>query len=140
MSRYSSNLPRRVGDGRSMKYRPPASASPSTLNPPMLVCASAGGAHTSGSSIAPTIPTTRPAARRLFMGPFLSSEEEAGRVIGAMNVDVTVHTTLRGHKLEVAGWPTGERRRRVPGLGVALLAEPRLRHLEQGLVVRAVRV
>src|SRR5262249_10520960 len=72
-------------------------------------------------------------------GRLLSGEGESRRMIRAVDDRVTAHARPAHHELERSGvTPVGTRR--MPGLDVALLAEPRLRHLQHGLVVGAVRI
>src|SRR5262249_48004646 len=66
-------------------------------------------------------------------------EREARGVVRAVNDRMTAHTRPAHHELEIPGVTT-VRARRMPGLDVALLAQPRFWDLQHALVVGAVRI
>src|SRR4030095_12145829 len=76
---------------------------------------------------------------RTLMGASLSREGESGRVIRAVDDRVTAHARPAHHELERSGVTTVGARR-MPGLDVTLLAQPRLCDLQHALVVGAVGV
>ena len=117
----------------------PDSTSPSRFHPKswVLVCVWA--------EPTPLPANTMSAARRTHavfvnrMGGLLAGQPEASRMIGAMDSHMAVVARPSHHEFLLRSYGA-VRPRHVPGLGVALLAEPRLGQLEHGVVVRAVRV
>src|SRR5215469_6267263 len=131
MSRYSSNFARWLGFGSSVrKPRAPASISPWTVTPPSVDWARAGWTVIRAATIA----SNAPAAGASLMAVSLAREELSGRVVGAVDVRVTVHA--RPAHLEP------QRRRDTAPVGkravrpehVTLLTQARLRDIQNLLV------
>src|SRR5258707_3425087 len=145
MSRYSSNFALSFWVGRSPKKRTPASPYPSSRKPPI----SRGGAVSVGEAVwaeaGPAAPSTTSPTRTdrtirvVRMAAPLPGEGEAGRVIRAVDVDVTRQARLPQHELErcrvsAVGF------RRVLRRDMTLLTEPRLGDLQHVLVIGAVGI
>src|SRR5689334_9930365 len=144
MSRYSSNFALSFWVGRSPKKRTPASPYPSSRKPPISVGGASGGGAVWAEADPAAARITRPArtdrtVRVVGMAAPLPCEGEAGRVIRAVDVHVTRQAGLPQHELERGGIPP-VRSRGVLRRHVTLLTQPRLRHLQHVLVIRAMRV
>src|SRR6476661_971291 len=144
MSRYSSNFALSFWVGRSPKKRTPASPYPSSRKPPISMGGVSGGGVVWTKTDPAAARITRPArtdrtVRVVCMAAPLPREGEAGRVIRAVDIHVTRQAGLPQHELEGGGIPA-VRPRGVLRRDVTLLTEPRLRHLQHVLVIRAVRV
>src|SRR5690242_14261550 len=140
MSRYSSNFALSFWVGRSPKKRTPASAKPSRLKPPILNGSGSVWAEAAPAVASTASPTrTDRTVRVVDMAAPLPCEGEAGRVIRAVDVHVTRQAGLSQYELERGGIPP-VRSRGVLRRDVTLLTQPRLRHLQHVLVIRAMRV
>src|ERR1700730_9636449 len=143
MSRYSSNLPSaspgvRLPLGFSPKTRTPDSTSPSRFHPPICVLV---WVWADATPVLARTATTATSSRAVLICPIggpLASQPETGRVVRAVNGHVPLGPRPAHDELLSARVPA-IRPRRMPRLGVTLLAEPRLRKLEHCLVIRTVR-
>src|SRR5215472_16755829 len=150
MSRYCSNLPSarpgvRFPLGFWISPKRPASTSPWRFQPPICVsvlvwaCASdAAPIRRNTTKRARGILTERGIPMERMRHP-LACQPEACGVIGAVDSHMTVVAGASHHEL-LLGRDRAIRPRHVPGLRVALLAEPRLGQLQHGIVVGPVRV
>src|SRR3990170_1140659 len=144
MSRYSSNLASCFPGvcsplGFSTKKRRPGSMKPSTFPPPSWVSVLVWADATPAPARIASAARRNPAVRVCRIGGPLACEPAAGWVIGAVDDRVAVVARPPDHEFLGAAVPA-VRSRRVLGLRVALLAEPRPRQLQHRLVVRAVGI